>query len=170
MSDILRADLAQFFGINPRLLRAFEKQAADVEKNTEGLATTAEATTRLQDAGVLVLAPNAEFQNERVLKLGRGLSAVDDGQYLTLRTSDTVPLVNNGFTVFFTVAGNAALVLPLTGTLATLANPETLSNKTLAAPKLDGVANYADDAAAAAGGVPIGGVYRTASALKIRVA
>lgn len=33
-----------------------------------------------------------------------------------------------------------------------------------------GLKNYADDAAAAAGGEPIGGIYRTASAVKIRVA
>lgn len=30
--------------------------------------------------------------------------------------------------------------------------------------------DYADDVAAAAGGVPIGGIYRTGSALKVRVA
>ena len=30
--------------------------------------------------------------------------------------------------------------------------------------------DYADDAAAAAGGVPVGGIYRTASALKVRIA
>lgn len=30
--------------------------------------------------------------------------------------------------------------------------------------------SYADDAAAATGGVPIGGLYRTASAVKVRVA
>lgn len=34
---------------------------------------------------------------------------------------------------------------------------------------LNTIANYADDTAAAAGGVPVGGTYRTASALKIRV-
>lgn len=34
---------------------------------------------------------------------------------------------------------------------------------------LDTIANYADDTAAAAGGVPVGGTYRTASALKVRV-
>lgn len=33
-----------------------------------------------------------------------------------------------------------------------------------------GIGAYADDAAAAIGGVPVGGLYRTASALKIRVA
>jgi len=30
--------------------------------------------------------------------------------------------------------------------------------------------NYADDAAAATGGIPLGGVYHTAGALKIRIA
>lgn len=34
---------------------------------------------------------------------------------------------------------------------------------------LNTIANYADDTAAAAGGVPVGGTYRTSSALKIRV-
>lgn len=33
-----------------------------------------------------------------------------------------------------------------------------------------GAADYPNDAAAAAGGVPIGGVYRTGSAIKVRVA
>ena len=32
------------------------------------------------------------------------------------------------------------------------------------------LSNYTDDAAAAAGGVPIGSLYRTASAIKVRVA
>ena len=36
--------------------------------------------------------------------------------------------------------------------------------------EIAGLRAYADDAAAAAGGIPINGVYRTASALKIRVA
>ena len=30
--------------------------------------------------------------------------------------------------------------------------------------------NYADDTAAAAGGIPLGGVYHTSGALKIRIA
>lgn len=167
---IMRADLAQFFGKNLRLLRAFEQQAADVEANTEGLRTTAVATTRLQDAGVLVLAPNSEFQNERVLQIGRGISADDDGQFLTISTSDNVPIVNGGFTLTLAVGGNAVLVAPVTGKLATTENPETFKAKTLDAPKITGIANYADDVAAAAGGVPVGGLYRTASALKVRVA
>jgi len=33
-----------------------------------------------------------------------------------------------------------------------------------------GLPNYADDAAAATGGIPVGGLYRTSSAVKVRVA
>jgi hypothetical protein len=35
---------------------------------------------------------------------------------------------------------------------------------------ISGLSNYADDAAAAAGGVAIGGAYRTGSAIKVRIA
>ena len=37
-------------------------------------------------------------------------------------------------------------------------------------PGFPQLANYADDAAAASGGVPIGSMYRTGSAIKVRVA
>ena len=37
-------------------------------------------------------------------------------------------------------------------------------------PEFPTLGSYADDAAAAAGGVPVGGLYRTASAVQVRVA
>lgn len=48
----------------------------------------------------------------------------------------------------------------------------TPEDGTLSITRGDGslLTNYADDTAAAAGGVPVGGIYRTASALKVRVA
>lgn len=168
--NFLRADLAQFFGKSPRLLRAFEEQAKTVTESAEGLRTTAQATGRLQDAGVLVLAPNEEFRNERVLQIGRGLSAVDQDGTLTLSTADTVPILNSGFSLSITVEGNSTVAMPLVGVLATVANVETFKNKTLEAPKLAGLGNHVDDAAAAAGGVPVGGMYRNGSVLMVRVA
>lgn len=161
--------LEKYFGRDPRLVRAFEDQARTVEETSNGLETNAQATTKMQDAAVIVLATNEAFTNERRLVLGQGLSAVDDGTTLTVRTNQSVPLVNGGFALNFTVGGAATILLPLSGTMATTANPETLSNKTLDAPKLSGIGDYADDAAAASGGVPVGGIYRTGSALKIRV-
>ena len=161
--------LGEVFPDNPRVVRAMEAQAQAVDAATDGLSTQAQATELIQDASVIVLAPNGPFQGERVLQLGQGLSGEDDGTNLTLQTSSKVPLVAGDFTLFITLAGNSTVSIPLTGILATTANIETLTNKTLAAPKLSGLGDYADDAAAAAGGVPVGGVYRTASALKMRV-
>jgi hypothetical protein len=166
---ISRRDLAEAFPGRPRLVRQFELQSKQIDEATNGLQTTAQATQAIQDATVITLSSNATFTNERVLQIGQGLSAVDDGNKLTIRTDQTVPLVNGGFTVNLVVSGTCVLVLPLSGTVATIANPETLTNKTLAAPKLSGLGDYADDSAAASGGVPVSGIYRTGSALKVRV-
>ena len=154
---------------NPRMIRAMETQAQAVDDATTGLETQATSTTAMKDASVIVLAPNGAFEGERVLVLGQGLVGVDDGSTLTVRTSSKVPLVNGNFTLSFTLAGNTTVAIPLTGVMATQANIETLSNKTLASPKLSGLGNYADDTAAAAGGVPIGGVYHNAGALRLRL-
>lgn len=170
MPGIPRHLLVKYFGADPRLVRAFEDQSIAVDATVSGLQTTAKATEAIQDATVITLSENAAFTNERRLVLGQGLSAVDDGSTLTIRTSNTVPLVNGGFVVNFTTGGTTSILLPLSGTMATLQNPETLSNKTLAAPKVSGLGDYADDTAAAAAGVPVSGLYRTGSALKIRVA
>ncbi len=154
---------------NPRMIRAMETQAQAVDDATTGLETQATSTTAMKDASVIVLAPNGAFEGERVLVLGQGLVGVDDGSTLTVRTSSKVPLVNGNFTLSFTLAGNTTVAIPLTGIVATQANIETLSNKTLAAPKLSGLGNYADDTVAAAGGVPVGGAYHNAGSLRVRL-
>lgn len=165
-----RQMLNRWFSGDERMIRAMEDQQEKVEQSVDGLQTTAQATERIEAASVLVLASNNAFTNERVLSIGQGLSGVDDGNVLTLRTSKAVPIVGGGFSVNITVAGDSNVRFPLSGTLATVGNPETLTGKTLASPKVTGIADYADDAAAAIGGVAVGGLYRTASALKVRVA
>lgn len=164
-----RKMLGEMFPGNPRFVRAMEDQARAVDTATEGLNTTAVATDAMQDASVLVLAPNGAFKGERVLKLGPGLIGEDDGETLTIKTSTRVPLTSEAFPVLLVVEGDTTVAVPLSGVLATIANIETLSNKTLKAPKLSSLGNYADDTAAAAGGVPVGGVYRNGSALMVRV-
>jgi hypothetical protein len=61
------------------------------------------------------------------------------------------------------------------GGLARLASDNDNAGSTSLQAQIDGInaklvlANYADDAAAATGGVAVGGLYRTAGAVKVRV-
>lgn len=167
LPTIPRDLLAAAFPNQPRLVSAFENQSIAVAETAEAASGNVEATTALQEATVLTLSANATLTNERVLAIGDGLTSSDDGTSYTL--SSTGPLVSGGFTVTFYPAGDAQLILPISGTLATRAGVETFLNKTLTAPKIGGLGNYANDAAAAAGGVPVTGVYRNGSVLMVRV-
>jgi hypothetical protein len=158
------------FNGDARLVGAFEAQAEVISETQSVVVGNVEATDALQDATVLTLSPNTTFNNERVLRLGPGITATDDGTYLTLSVNDMVPHVAGGFRLGLTVEADTTLVMPLAGVLSTQDGEETLSRKTLTSPLIAGLLDYADDAAAAAGGVPVEGLYRTGSALKIRVA
>lgn len=161
--------LAQAFPGQPRLQRAFEEQAKTVDATAATVASSVGATEALQDATVITLSSNAAFANERVLRLGHGLEAVTDDAFVTISVDPSeAPYVEGGFNVTLRGQGVTDIILPTSGTLATRAGTETLSNKTLAATIVLAT-DYANDAAAAAGGVPINGVYRTGGALKVRI-
>lgn len=162
--------LAEALGGNPRLVRAFEDESRTLEATASKVQDTVGATDALQDATVLTLSANAAFTNERVLALGTGLSGKDDGERFTVWLSAAVPAIEGGFPVTFFAAGECRVSLPFKGQLATTAEREVLQNKTLAAPKLATIGDHADDTAAATAGVAVGAVYRTGSALKVRVA
>lgn len=163
-----RDDLAQFFGKNPRLQRAFEDQALAVQDSSAASTSAVAATNALQDATVIVLSPNAAFTNERVLRLEDGLELDDsDPAFLTIRLKDVAR--SSDYAVTLVPEGDTTLFLPLTGTLATRENVETLANKTLDQPSEINLGNYANDAAAAIGGVPVWGAYRNGSVRMIRV-
>ena len=164
-----RLMLQRWFKGDERMIRAMEDQQKQVVESASGLQTTAETTEKIEQASVIVLAGNQAFTNERVLDLGRGISGTDIDGILTIQTSDVVPTVSGGFNVVLVAVGNSQVRLPLTGTLATVGNPETFERKTLDAPILTNIGNHANDAAAAGGGVPIGGVYHNAGALRIRL-
>ena len=159
--------IAKLFDGDKRSIAAFEEQQRKLAEVDSVVTTNLDATTALKDASIVTLSANAELTNERVLAFGRGIAGkVTDAQIIL---SATGPTVNGGFEVQFAIAGDATLSLPLAGILATRDHTETLERKTLAAPKLSGLGDYVDDAAAAVGLVPVGGIYRTGSALKVRV-
>lgn len=161
--------LAKALG-NPRLVTAFEQQSQAITETQQQAGETLAATSALQDATFVTLSPNDTLTGERVLKVGPGLKIAITDDAVTISVNDEVPHILGGFAALMTAQGPTSLVLPLSGTLATRAGDETLSNKTLSSAAFTGLGDYADDTAAAAGGVPVGGVYRTASTLKVRVA
>lgn len=164
-----REELSVAFRGNKRLVRAFEAQAQAVDDTSEVVNTTIQATGALQDATVLTLSPNDTFRNERVLGLGSGLEGEDNDGVFTIRLASNPPIVSGGFSLNIVVSGDATVRVPLTGQLATTENAETLKSKTLDAPSFANLGDYADDTAAAAGGVVLGQAYRTGSTLKVRV-
>lgn len=168
-SGLTRELLERAFPGQLRTQRAFEAIADTAFGAADLVTANVEATDALQAATVVTLSPNAAFANERVLAAGPGLTLAEDGVNVVIRTSKGTPAVSGGYQVRFYPIGDSELFLPLTGTLATRENVETLQQKTLDAPKMSGLGNYLDDAAAAAGGIPVGGVYRNGSALMIRV-
>lgn len=164
---ISRADLLEAFPL--RAARQFEVMQQTVAKVEDTVTANVDATGALKDATFVTLSANAELPNERVLGLGEGLAfELTDGG-VTLNT-DALARVEGGHELRFVVSGDTELVLPLTGGVATRENVETLRNKTLEAPKLSGLKEATDDTAAATAGVPVGGMYRTGSALKVRLA
>lgn len=154
----LRRDLlAAAFNGDERLIRAFEEMGEAAEASQNTLETTVGATGALQDAYVLTLSPNDVFTNERIFTAGDGIALDNDGELLTV-----------------TVTGRAKA---LNYDINLIAEGETTLNVPLEAAHLIGDVNpsgvipgsYASDAAASAGGVPVGGLYHNGGALRIRL-
>ena len=160
-----RGELERVF--NPRAARQFEILQERVAEADETTTANVEATSALQSASFVTLSANAELDNEFVLSVGPGLR-LETGTGTVSLFSDA-PLVMGGHSLTFIVGGPTTVVVPIAGILATRDQAETLTKKTLSAPKLSDLENCADDSAAASAGVPVGGVYRSGSQLMVRV-
>ena len=68
-----------------------------------------------------------------------------------------------------TGGGSVSLTPPSTAADLVVTLP-SVSSTLLTSADFGALVNYVDDAAAATGGVAVGGLYRTASAIKMRVA
>lgn len=147
MTLLTRQQIAEIVGNDIRKIKAFETLQKGVENLTAQTATNVGATTALQDATVITLSNNDTFTNERVLAV--------DPNFLTI--TDTGPngnvilgllyhiIVNGSYTLTFNTLSDTSLNLPPIGTLVE--------------SQLGGNV-YASDAAAAAGGVAIGEIYK----------
>jgi hypothetical protein len=143
--------LEKHFAGDLRMIRAMEDQSQAV---TDGVA----ATSALQDATVIVLSPNGDFTNERVLEVGDGIKVeiTDDTVKLSVQNVAMV----NGYPVTLNANSPANLILPVGATLVAGEYPMF---------DVSTLGNYANDAAAAAGGVVVGQAYRNGSTFCVRV-
>ena len=156
-TPLTRADLQRVFGNDHKILLAFEQMQQAVATNTVSTATNVAATADLQDATVLTLSSNDALNNERILAVGDGLGLTDlgPGQQLILSLLNLIVL-SGGFGLTFNVTSDTSLSLPASGRVMVNTDFSSLSN-------------FANDAAAASGGVPVGGLYRTGSSVSVRV-
>lgn len=145
--------LEKHFPGDYRMIAAFEDMDNQVEESSAGTTSALAATQAIQDATVLVLSPNETFANERILRLDDGLDMEDDGTFLTIKLKDVAR--TQDYAVTLIAEGDAELLVPLKGTVMTKESA--------------GLGNFATDAAAAAGGVPLGGFYHNAGAVRVRL-
>lgn len=162
-SPFRREDLSQLSGMSPRLLRAFEDQASAVEDATSNVADT----QALKDATVIVLSANGDFTQERVLEVSDDIEMEITDTTLKLKVKNVARTQDFGVTLI--PPAEVELFLPPNGTLVSAEAPAILENKSLVAPLLADIPNFANDAAAAAGGVDVAQVYRNGSVLMVRV-
>lgn len=120
VSDSLTRNLLSgLFPNDPRAVKAFEDLTFATDENSALASSTAQATVALQDATFLTLSPNEGAPNERVLKLGHGLTASDDGSFLTVSLGLGAVRVEGGYDVTMRAQGVTDVILPFSGMLAT---------------------------------------------------
>jgi hypothetical protein len=165
MSDTValpRHLIAEMFPNNARAVAAFEALIQQITQTSFDGAETSDTASALQNATFVTLSANDVLANERVLQVGPGLTPGDtssvDRPSSTRRQQEPSP--------------SLALVQADAGDQCRQRHSHR------AVERDDGrwaklspmVAAYANDAAAAAGGVPVHGFYRNGNAVMVRLA
>jgi len=131
-------------GLRMKLIRFLEDLFSTSSDTANAVNGVAEATGSLQDATVLTLSSNAAFNNERVLTFDPAIFQVDDGGPGAPLIVTLLYLIalNGGYRCTFNLKADTTLDLPSVGRV----------------PSSDD-GPFADDAAAAAGGINVGEWY-----------
>lgn len=171
--SIPRDLLGKYFKDDPRLIAHFEDQSLAVAQAVEVVDGTVTATDQLQDATVITLSANSVFNNEFLLINGDGTEREILPGTVSIKVDKTVARVSQ-YSATFVAPADVTLFLPVEGELLSTATPATVYNKTLVKPTLQspviihGLNHYDTDAEAAAGGVPIDGLYRDGNVVCVR--
>ena len=130
-----------------------------VQQTSEDVTAAVGDTADLQNATVLTLSNNDSLANERVLAVGNGLTLEDSGpgKRLTIRQRYVVE-TGGGYRLRMNLFADTEVSVPSRGTLMVEEAP------------LVQLVNAATDAAAAAAGVPVNGLYRNGGAVMVRLA
>lgn len=144
-TSVNRFDLKQLVGMSDKLIKWFESIFADTTANTAAVAGVVAGTGAIQNATVLTLSSNAAFNNERILAFDpAAFAVVDGGAGGTLGVGLVNLIVLNGSAACtFNLIADTNLDLPTTGIVPSSA-----------------IGPFADDTAAALGGVQLGAIYK----------
>lgn len=142
-SPLTRDDLSRLFPNNLKAVIAFEQLFLRLGAATEAISAGVDATDALNDATIVTLSPNNTLNNERVLAVDpSSMTITDTGGSVILGLLSAIA-ATYGYRLAFNLGGDTDVTIPYSGTMLT-----------------SGIGVYADDAAAAAGGVGVGEFYK----------
>jgi len=142
-SPLTRDDLTRLFPNNPKAVLAFEGLFRLLGSNIEAITAATEATDALNDATVVTLSPNATLNNERVLAVDPNSMTITDTGNAVILALLYIVQATQGCRLTFNLLGDTDVDVLHSGIALT-----------------SGVGVYANDAAAAAGGVVVGEFYK----------
>lgn len=120
---IFRQDLlAKVFDGDLTLVSAFQQLVRYVTEAADNASAGASVANTVSTASLLTLSPVSGWAGARVLTQGTGVSLTDDGSRVTVSLDSLTPKIDGGFPVTFLVTADTNLILPVIGTVATLAD------------------------------------------------
>lgn len=120
---IFRQDLlAKVFDGDLTLVSAFQQLVRYVTEAADNASAGASVANTVSTASLLTLSPVSGWAGARVLTQGTGVSLADDGSRVTVSLDSLTPKIDGGFPVTFLVTADTNLILPVIGTVATLAD------------------------------------------------
>lgn len=142
-SPLTRDDLSRLFPNNLKAVIAFEQLFLRLGAATEAISAGVDATDALNDATIVTLSPNNTLNNERVLSVDPSSMTITDTGGSVILGLLSVIAATYGYRLAFNLGGDTDVNIPYSGTMLT-----------------SGIGVYADDAAAAVGGVGVGEFYK----------